>query len=301
MDNFVPKQKLKQISKLLLQSGKDFLNDSGPQWAAAISYYTLLSIFPLMLAAVAISAYFIDPEWTIQQGTRLLGDFLPSGEERIRQIVENMIQIRGGVSFFSILALTWSGSRVFGVVTKALNTAYDVDELYGFLKRTLIELGMTLSIGLLLTLALSSRVLISLARKLTPSSSLQNSGVWLALEYAILPAILLISVFLIYRYVPRRRVKWWAALMGAVFFTVLYFIARPLFTGYLQAFANYNLIYGPLTIVIILVLWAWVVANLLLLGGELASHIQDMWIEQKSEAQVEEAHKRRDPNNSRMD
>jgi membrane protein len=115
------------------------------------------------------------------------------------------------------------------------------------------------------------------------------------LGYAIPAVLLLISLFLIYRYVPRRRVEWWAALVGAIMFTVLFLVAQPLFTSYIETFANYNLVYGPLAVVITLVLWTWITANLLILGGELVSHIQDMLIEQKSEKEVEEQHEQRDP------
>lgn len=76
---------------------------------------------------------------------------------------------------------------------------------------------------------------------------------------------------------------------------MLFLIAQPVFVGYIQRFANYSLVYGPLAIVITLVLWTWIVANILLLGGELVSHIQDMVVEQKSQREVERQHEEWDP------
>lgn len=280
---------------MLVQTGKDFLYYNSPQWAAAIAFYGLLSVFPMLLAAAAIAAYFVDPEWAIEEGARLMGNFIPSGSERIRSIVEGAIQARGRVSLFSILALSWSGSRVFGVVTRALNTAYDTSEPYGFLKRVLVEILMMLTIGLLFVLALSSRFLIGFISNISDVPDLQGNWWWATIRFVIRPLLLVTSVYLTYQFVPRRKVRWWAALAGAIFFTTVFLIAQPLFTDYIRRFANYSLIYGPLAIVIILVLWTWIVANILLLGGELVSHIQDILIEEKPVEQVEERHKKRDP------
>jgi membrane protein len=286
---------LRRTGKALVQSAKDFVHDNGPQWAAAIAYYSLLSLFPLLLAAVAIAAYFVDPQWAIQQGSRLMGNFLPGSVNFIRGIIEDLIKSRGQVGIVSILLLIWSGSRVFGVITKALNIAYDASEPYGFLKRTVIELGMTVTIGILFLLALGSRMALSFLEGLFRIPILQQDVLYQFLGYAIPAALLLISLFLIYRYVPRRRVTRGAALAGSILFTVLFLVAQPLFIGYINTFANYNMVYGPLAIVITLVFWTWITANLLLLGGELASHLQDLVIEQKAEQEVEAHHKQRDP------
>lgn len=286
---------LEQAGKVLIQTVKHFVKDNGPHWAAAIAYYSLLSIFPLLLAAIAIAAYFVDSEWAIEQGSQLISGLVPSGTQFLSEVIQDIIQTRGEVGVLSILVLVWSGSRVFGVITKALNIAYHVSEPYSFLRRTLVELLMTFTIGVLFVLALGSRLLISFIEGLVEIRFLQQDVFYQFLGYAIPAVLLLISLFLTYQYVPRRRVAWWAALAGAVLFTVLFLTAQPLFTSYIEIFANYSLVYGPLAIVITLVLWIWISANLLLLGGELASHIQDILVEEKSEKEVEEQHEERDP------
>lgn len=286
---------LKQAGKVVVQSARDFASDNGPQWAAAISYYGLLSLFPLLLAATSIAAFFVDPQWAIQQGSSLMKGLLPGSAQYIRQVVEGVIQTRGQIGIFSLLLLIWSGSRVFGVITKALNIAYDASEPYGFLKRTLVELLMTFTIGILLLLAIGSRFLISFIGSLIETPVLQKDIFFRILGYLVPAGLLLISLYLIYRFVPRRRVTPWTAWTGSILFTILFLVAQPIFTGYIQKFANYNLIYGPLAIVIILVLWTWIAANFMLFGGELVSHLQDMMIEKKSVEEVGKRHKRRDP------
>ncbi len=284
-----------RTGKVLIQTFQHFTKDNGPHWAAAIAYYSLLSLFPLLLAGIAIAAHFVDQQWAIEQGSQLIRGLVPSGTQFIREIIENIIETRGQVGMLSILILIWTGSRVFGVITKALNIAYHVSEPYGFFRRTLVELLMTFTIGILFVLALGSRLLITFIEGLVRIPFLQHHVFYQFLSYAIPAVLLVLSLFLTYQYVPRRRVAWWAAMAGAVLFTVLFLLAQPLFTRYVQTFANYSLIYGPLAILITLVLWIWISANLLLLGGELASHIQDILVEERSAKEVEEQHEKRDP------
>ena len=295
MDRVFSQEGFERAGKVVVASLKHFVKDNGPQWAAAIAYYSLLSLFPLLLAAIAIAAYFVDQEWAIDQGSELIRGLIPSGTQFIREIVQEIMQTRGQAGIFSILVLLWSGSRVFGVITKALNIAYHVSEPYSFLRRTLIEMLMTLTIGILFILAVGSRLVISFIQSFVQIPALQEDVFYRLLSFIVPLVLLLISLFLTYQYVPRRRVTWWAALTGAMVFTLLFLIAQPIFVGYIQRFANYSLVYGPLAIVITLVLWTWIVANILLLGGELVSHIQDMVVEQKSQREVERQHEERDP------
>lgn len=68
---------LRRIGVTFYLAAKDFFIDSGPQWAAAVAYYTLLSLFPLLLAVVSVAAFFVDPQWAVDQITSLLGQALP--------------------------------------------------------------------------------------------------------------------------------------------------------------------------------------------------------------------------------
>lgn len=280
--------------KYLWWSIKDFIEDNGPQWAAALAYYALLSVFPLLLAALSIATFFVDTEWATRQATSILGSFLPTGEEQIRSIVESVFEARGGVSLIALALLLWTGSRVFGVATQALNIAFDADESYGFVKRTALQFAMAATLGLLLIAALASRWAIGFAWR---TLGLGDELGWLlnALQVVIPGALLVVTLFLAYRWVPRTDVSNSSALIGAVVATVAFLVARPLFAYYVTRFGNYNMIYGSLAIVIILVLWAWLSAMILLFGGELAALLEAMEHRGKTRREVEEYHRLRSP------
>lgn len=287
---------LRRFAEMFYQSGRDFFTDNAPQWAAAIAYYSLLSTFPLLLAAASVAAYFVAPGWAVDQLTQLMGDFLPRGAGEIERIVKEAIGARGRVGLISFALLLWTGSRVFSSITKALNIAYDVDDPYGFLRRTLVEFALMLTIGILFVAAVASRWLLRLAWN-NLSFMPQTQGFIFGIVLEALPAaLLLLAFFLIYRFVPRDKVNWRAASFGAITATIFFLLARILFLNYVNRFANYNVIYGSFAVAIVIVIWSWIVAGILLLGGEIVSHTQHMLLEGSSREDVERRHLSRSPN-----
>lgn len=282
------------VYRIVKQSIRDMMFDESPQWAAAIAYYALLSAFPLILGIVSIASFFVQSDWAVEQVTAWLGEFVPRTGE-VERIVREAVEARGGAGVFSILFLLWSGSRVFATATIALNIAYDVEERYGFLKRTMIQLIMVIGIGSLLALALLYRPALWV---LASVFEIDSADRWIASPLGssvISGTILLVVFFLTYYYVPRLKVDWRAALVGAIVSTVLFSLGRPLFLTYLRDVASLTLVYGSIAAIIILVLWAWIAAIIFLFGGEIASHIQVMAIEGETPERVEERHRERSP------
>jgi len=288
-------RRLQLPAELLWLSGVDFLHDRGFQWAAAMAYYGLLSTLPLLLAGVSLAAYFVDPYLAASDLTHFLGQFIPQGERQIRELVFSVIREREGVGLYSTLFLLWSGSRVFSVITSMLNIAFDADEDYSLLKSTLIELAMMFSLGAMYMAALILQF--SLNTFGAVLERMWTTGDWLPWLLArIIPTgFTFTAYFLIYQYVPRRRVKSRAAAGGAGLATVLFVTAQPLFLRYVENFAHYNLVYGSLAIVIALVFWSWIAAVILLFGGEMAAHIQTMVLERKPPEVIEQQHIERSP------
>lgn len=278
----------------LVWSFQDFSKDNGPQWAAALSYYALMSVFPLMLAALSIAAMFVEVDWAVSQALRLTGSFLPSGQDQIRSTVEGVFAARGPGTIISTLLLIWSGSQIFGVARQALNIAFDADEHLSFVKRALFQLAMALTLGLLLLAALVSSSVIGLGWRLLGLGE-ELAFVRSALQYVIQGGLLLLVFFLAYRYVPQQKVHSRSAWTGAIFATVAFLIVRPAFGFYVTRFGNYGLVYGALATLIILVLWAYLSAAIFLLGGQLASLYEGLTYEGKTRDDIRQHHEARSP------
>ncbi|HET7035187.1 MAG TPA: YihY/virulence factor BrkB family protein [Thermomicrobiaceae bacterium] len=273
-----------------LQSLKDLLVDNGPQWAAAIAYYSLLSVFPLLLLAAAIAAFFVDPQWAVERATHLLGDYLPQGHETVRQVVTSALAHRGQIGFFAALGLLWSGTRVFAALTKALNVANGRSEQYGFLARLVVEAAMLLTIGVVFVLALTSSYLFSLLWPLLQHAP-GSPGLVITLVSWLMRALLLVGAyFLIYQFVPQGKQQPRASLIGALVAAALFLVADPIFRHYVGDSGRYNLVYGSLAIIIIALLWVWIAALITLFGGEVAAHTRAIAIERRSPAEVGRQH-----------
>ena len=269
-----PQMVVRRIGYVVLRSGRDFFADSGTQWAAAVAYYALLSLFPLLLAVVSIAAYVVNEEEVIAQINERLGNFLPSGSDQVTSIVHGAIEARGPVGLISVVTLLWTGTRVFSALTKSLNAAFDVDDPYGFLRRFLVDALMLCTIGGLFLVATGASFVLELLARYGPLGA-----IWGIARLALAAAFLLLAFVLLYRFVPRRRPSWQAAAIGGVVATALFLIARPLFLFYVERFGQYNLIYGSFGIVILLILWAWIVSLITLFGGEITGMSQRLLVE----------------------
>src|SRR5205085_10173237 len=100
------------LGSAFIQALKDSFADNATQWADAIAYYSFLSLFPLLLAAVSLSAYFVSPDWAVGKAMLLLREFVPEGDAAVQRIVRDAIHnahpFAGVISLLLLLVL---GSR----------------------------------------------------------------------------------------------------------------------------------------------------------------------------------------------
>lgn len=290
------KQKARRFGDVLVESVKSVFIDNVPQWAAAISYYALLSAFPLLLIGATIVSFFVEPEQAADRIAELLGDFVPEGEGQIQDIIDQAVQARGQVGLIAFAGLLWTGTRVFGTMIKALNIAYDVDDPYTFVQRLLIEAIMLFTVGLFFIGALTSGFFLDLlweALRLVPGN--EQPVILRFIQGVVGALIILAGFFLVYRFMPKVDQNWRSALAGGSIAALLFVLARPLFLYYINTFGNYNVIYGSLALLVILMIWVWMTAIITLFGGEVASHTQAMLIEGQTREDVERKHRERSP------
>ena len=267
--------------EVVAQSAKDLGADNGQQWAAAVTYYALLSSIPLALVIISIVAFFVGEQTAIDRITSTLGDFAPQGGQ-VEEAVQGMISSRGSVGIISFITLLWTGSRVFSALIQALNVVYLVEDGYGFLKRLALSILMTVSLGLGVILAFGSSLILQVLYDEAGFLSFLPDTLYMLLTWLVQLALIIGIFYLLYQYVPKGRHDARASIFGAVAAGLIFIIARPLFTYYIQEFGRQNKIYGPLAIVIIALLWVWITVLITLYGASLASHTKAMLIEGQS-------------------
>ena len=264
---------LRSLLGRLGAAGRAFWRCDGPSWAAAIAYYSLLSLIPLLLVLAAAAAVVVDPKWAVALATHYLGGYLPQGAAPVWQAATHALDAWRHRGWLFVLPLLWTGSLVFGALDRALNIAFDSAGRSGLLKRLAVRLAMLLTLGALFVVALLTQLALGAVVALRP----QPADHWALGALALAaPALLLWLAFLLaYRLVPRQRPAWRLAAVGAGVATALLYFVRPLFLGYVARVASYGLVYGPLAGVVVAVLWSWIFAMVMLYGGQVASSLDD--------------------------
>ena len=265
--------------RIVKLAGRDFIKDNGPSWAAAIAYYSLLSLFPLLLLIGSVAAYFVEAQWAVQRATYYLGVLLPRGPTAIDRIIQETLTAARGSGFLLVIPLIWSGTLVFGAVTKALNIIFDAEETVGFGERLLARLAMLLTLGVLFLVALTTPLVFRFLQWGFGILPIGEEVLFQLVVNALPPITVSFAFLLAYRYVPQKRPAWRPAVAGAILSGLLFAAAKPVFLGYLKWLGRYSLVYGSLAGIIVVILWAWIVAMIGLFGAQVAAHAQKVFIE----------------------
>jgi len=283
---------LHQWRGVIAQSMRDLWVSSALEWAAALAFYAVLSLFPLFIIEMIVASFIVDPEWATRQATDLLGLFLPSGQQEVEAIVTAAIAERERVGILSLAVFLVTGRRILGALTKGLDHVSDVDE-HGdsFRRRASVELALVLGLAAIGLLALAVQPVID--RGWGPSQVVPGpDGLIVQIGFGVVRSAMLLVIFtLVYAFVPRGERLWRAVFIGAAVATGLFLLAQGVFALLNDLiWNNLSLVYGPLATAALLLSWAWYVALITLAGGALASHIKVMILEDDSARQAGQRH-----------
>ena len=175
----------------------------------------------------------------------------------------------------AILGLFWSGSAIFGAVNRAVNRAWDVHQDRPFYIGKPRQLVMALGIGILFVLSTGIATFVRVAGRLAEFDVSALAFLVDTLGRVLLQGssfLFTLMIFLIlYKYLPNTRTYWRFIWPGAVVAGGLFELAKYIFITYLNAFATYDTVYGSIAPVIVLLVWTYVSALILILGAELSS------------------------------
>jgi membrane protein len=269
-----------------------FGQDQCPAFAAALAFFAIISLVPVMLVALAGLAFvFHTPQEAMTRLQGVLNNMLPGtaaqGEiqhllvERANVVnsVHTLIQTRGIAGLIGILSLIWAAIQIFINAAPAMNAAYEVRETRGWIKLRLVAFGLFIGAGLLFLASLIPSSGPSFIGSLhIPWLRLPQEVPWWldALFWLVSLAINITMFALVYKYMPSASTTWREAFVGGAVTGVLWEAAKRGFAFYLAHFANYNKVYGGLGALMILLLWIYYTAMILLLGAETAALYQDI-------------------------
>jgi membrane protein len=264
---------LQTIKRTLTEFSEDNLTDS----AAALTYYAILSIFPALLALVAIVGLVGDPHTVTKEMTTLVTSIGPaSAAQTFKAPIEGLTKSSGTAGVLLIVGIAsalWTASGYVGAFMRASNVIYEVEEGRSIIKRRPLQMLVTLVLVILLALVLVALVLTGpLASKLGSAVGIGSSAVtvWNIAKWPVLLIVVSFMIALLYYASPNAKLRSLRSIVpGAFLAVVVWLVASAAFAFYVANFGSYNKTYGAIGGIIIFLVWMWITNVAILLGVEI--------------------------------
>ncbi len=278
-----PRSALAGLWNVLFETVRVFGRIGGEQRAAAFAYYALFSMVPLVALMLSFGSFFFEPE-DIHQAIAEFAPVGPAQREIIFNSVENLQRARGGISVISILILMWTSLRFFQALVRAVNAAWDTEELPWW-QIPLKNLAMVAVIGSALVLGILIPAIIQGLRKAVTAldsflaahlPGIDLAAIFQALDlsrYLVSAIVLFYAFAMLYKLAPRRKVHFSEVWLPALVVTLLLQIVQVGFVNILPRFINYSSIYGSIGGLMLLLFWIYITGQIIILGGCLSATI----------------------------
>lgn len=258
----------------LKRTATEFIEDNLSDWAAALTYYGLLALFPALIAMVSLIGLVGDPQSTTSSLTEIITSIGPeSAAETFSGPIESIAsnQSAAGFAFVAGLAVAlWSASGYVGAFMRASNIIYETPEGRSFWKLRPLQLLVTLAMIVLMTILALGLVLTGpLVDAIAGPIGLSGTAVsiWNIAKWPVMAAIFIVMVNVLYYASPNvklRGFKW--VTPGSLVAIVVWAIASAAFAFYVANFGSYDKTYGTLGGLVALLVWFWI-SNLAILFG----------------------------------
>jgi membrane protein len=259
---------------ILQNAVRNYQYNGNTNQAAAISLYAILSFIPLfILTILVVSSVFGSYPDAQRELLKIIREFNPYFSDTILRQLGHIEQKRRVLGWIGIISLVWFAAMIFGAIETAMNVIFRSRKKRNYLVSKSLAIAM---IPLGWTVGVASFVITYVVTLLAKHPLLTEQGVFILsfvnsmLFRFVLPYCLIVVFFtIVYKVIPTERISWGNAFAGAAIFSALMEIAKHFFTWYVSNFTQYNVIFGSLGAVVILVLWVFYIALILLFCAEL--------------------------------
>ncbi len=275
------------IKELIMEAAREWSDDKASRLGAALAYYTVFSIAPLLLITIAIVGFVFGDQAASGGITGQISGFVgPQGAEAIQSMIAGANKERGTGIFASIISsvlLLFGASGVFVQLKDAMNTVWDVPEkksngIMGFIKDRFLSFGMVLGVGFILLASLI------ISTVLTALGSYMGGFVGVGplmqiLNFVVSFAVITALFAMIYKFVPDIKLPWRDVWLGAALTAFLFSIGKYALGLYLGR-SSMSSAYGAAGSFVVLLVWIYYSAQIVFFGAELTqvySHKYGAW------------------------
>jgi membrane protein len=256
------------------------LEDHLLQWAAALTFFAVVSLFPSLLALVSLLGVVGTP--ALEPLIENVAELAPGTARDITlEALRSIRESRQGASaafLIGLVAAFWSASAYIGAFIPAANIVWEVDEARPIWKKLLLRLALTAVLLLLIALTAIGVVLTGpIARSLGDLVGLGETAVaaWQIAKWPVLALVVTVLLGILYWASPNVRHPGWRWVTpGSVLALIVWILASLAFTFYVANFGSYNATYGSIGGVLVFLLWLWLTNVAILLGAELNAELE---------------------------
>jgi membrane protein len=273
-------QNINQLSgnrfNILETAVKTFTEKQAAQASAGLAYYSIFSIFPLLLVFIAAGSYFIDTNQVFNVVTQFIQQALPISRQIINENLQEILQARGTAGILSLLTLLWSGSGMFTNLAYNINLAWTRAARRNFLQNRLV--GLWMIVGLIGLIVLS--LILSWVTQRLPHMDIAHASPTNLLLLRLISAfgswlMIFLVFFALYHWIPTMDVTWSATVWGALLASLAWKAVTTGFAWYLSSgFGSYQLVYGSLGAIVAFLFLIYVISFITLFGAHLSAAIE---------------------------
>ena len=264
--------------ELVIRTIQELGRNDATHLSAGIAFYSLLSLFPLLLGLIAILGTILPSEIVPREIFDFLEANIPIAVDLVQRNITSVIQFRSKLGIISMGGLFWTGSLMFGAMSRAINRAWNVHQDRPFYIRKLRDVGMALGISILFLLSQGVTAFLSVLQSFDlPPLPFPAIVPDVTITHRLMAVFLiLIRFLLLYKFIPNSKTHWRYIWTGALLAALMFDASRILFIFYLNRFANYEIIYGSMASIIALLIWIFFSASILVFGAALSAEYTRM-------------------------
>lgn len=266
----------------LKRTGGEFQEDNLMDWAAALTYYGLLALFPALIALFSLIGIFGNAQGTVDTLTEIITELGPeSAAETFEGPIESIATSPATASFAFVLGLAaalWSASGYVGAFSRASNVIYETREGRPFWKLRPLQIAVTLAMIVMMALLAVGLVLTGpVVSAVAGPVGIGDTAVdiWGIAKWPVMALVFMTMVSVLYYASPNAKLrgfKW--VTPGSIVAIVVWVIASALFAVYVANFGSYDKTYGTLGGLIVLLIWLWITNLAILFGHQLNAEIE---------------------------
>ncbi|HXG42052.1 MAG TPA: YihY/virulence factor BrkB family protein [Dehalococcoidia bacterium] len=269
---------LRNVARLLLAAARGHSRHGCSLLAAAISYYVMFSLFPLIIFAAGVTALVLRDADLQRRAIDAILEELPLSPTEGRQDLEDLFRsisgpTSGGLGLLGLVGSAWSASNMLAAVRRSLDVVFETPSR-PLVRAKLTDFAAMAALGLLLLASIALSLLLVLAQRLLAGEGAAGAALdalLLALSFLLPLGVSLAAFLFLFVWVPAARPSLRQALPGAAVAALLFEVAKNVFGIYVRNFANFDVVFGSLGAVAAFLFWVYLSATIMLYGAEVVA------------------------------